>query len=216
MKPAAPVLSVLLTIAAAPLDAQVSTQPTRRQLLDVLVFYADIPAGDQYTADVRRELIQFARRASSYRPRPRPDGLGGEMRMVYAAREGYEAKLVAAAGAAGAEALARQYVDDLRPCYEWEGFGECPEREAKFAERYLSAHPDSPFREFLPLLIAHRSLCAAEGYEQEERPQEAARSRRASEGPLAIARKSRSMLIRTAAVELMQRGRCYETSPFPR
>jgi hypothetical protein len=41
---------------------------------------------------------------------------------------------------------------------------DCPEHEAKFAEQHLAKNPDGPFSAFLPLLIANRWLCAAEGY----------------------------------------------------
>ena len=131
------------------------------------------------------------------------------MTMVYAAREGYEKKLVAAASASGSERLAQQYVDELRPCYEWEGFHDCPEREARFAEEHLAKNPNSPFAEFLPLLIAHRWVCTAEGYEREERPQDAVRARQSAEAPLAAALKTQSLLIRTAAQEQQARGRCF-------
>jgi len=131
------------------------------------------------------------------------------MEMVHTAREGYERRLVAAARRSGVEALAQRYVDDLKPCYEWEGFHDCPEREARFAEQYLAANPTSPFREFLQLLVAHRWICTAEGYEREEMPQEAARARRAAEPSLATALQSRPLLIRTAAQELKELGRCH-------
>jgi hypothetical protein len=106
-------------------------------------------------------------------------------------------------------------VDALRPCYEWEGFHDCPEREALFAERYLLDHPQSPFRDFLPLLAAHRWLCTAEGYDYEQKPAEANRARRAYENALNMsAAGSRSPLMRTAAEELKARGRCHLTDPF--
>ena len=137
------------------------------------------------------------------------------MRMVYAAREGYEAKLVAAASAAGAPRLAQQYVDALRPCYEWEGFHDCPEREALFAEQHLRDHPDTPFRDLLRVLAAHRWLCAAEGYEYEQKPGEALRARRNYDEAVTSATvDSRSVLLTTAATELKASGRCHVSDPF--
>ena len=138
------------------------------------------------------------------------------MRMVYAAREGYEAKLTAAASAAaGAPRLAQQYVDALRPCSEWEGFHDCPEREALFAEQHLRDHPDTPFRDLLRVLAAHRWLCAAEGYEYEQKPGEALGARRKYEEAVAIATAdSRSELLTTAARELKASGRCHTSDPF--
>ena len=193
-------------------------QNTRRGVLDVVVFYADAPRDlDRYPVAVRRELQRFLQRSRAYRPRPRPVGLGSEMRMVYAAREGYEAKLVAAAAAAGAPRLAQQYVDALRPCYEWEGFHDCPEREALFAEQHLRDRPDTPFRDLLRVLAAHRWLCAAEGYEYEQKPDEALRARRKyDEAVTSAAADSRSKLLTTAASELQASGRCHPSDPFRR
>jgi hypothetical protein len=129
--------------------------------------------------------------------------------MVFEARENYERRLVASANTSGVEVLAQQYVDRLRPCYEWEGFHDCPEREAQFAEQYLKENPGTPFRELLELLSAHRWLCAAAGYKYEELPIDEARSRRASQPHLSAALKAQSLLIRTAAAELRARRGCH-------
>lgn len=211
-------LIVALWLAAPEVAAlsQASGADQSRGVLDVLVFYADPPRDlESYPSQVRQELERFVRRYRAYRPRPRPAQLGSEMRMVYAAREGHEAKLFAAASDDGVGKLAQVYVEDLRPCYEWEGFHDCPQREAEFAERYLASHPENPFGEILWLFVAHRWLCAAEGYQQEQRPIDAARARRAYESGLttAIAR-SRSALMQTALAELRASGRCYASDPF--
>jgi len=205
-------LATAIMIAIAPVSArmQVTSRPTY-SLLDVVVFGAYLPVDTSaYPAEVRSLLQQHIKRSQAYRPRPRPpeDKKFREMNMVYSAREGYERRMFAIASGAGIERLARQYVDELRPCYEWEAFHDCPEEEARFAEQHLAKNPGTPFREYLPLLAAHRWLCAAAGYELEERPQEAAQSRRASEAPLATALGSQSLLIRTAAQELKARGQC--------
>ena len=191
-------------------------QDTQRGVLDVVVFYAGTPRDvDRYPLPVRQELQRFLERVRAYRPRPRPARLGSEMRMVHAATEGYEAKLAASAAAAGAPRLAQEYVDALRPCYEWEGFHDCPEREALFAEQHLRDRPDTPFRDLLRVLAAHRWLCTAEGYEYEQKPTEALRARRAYEEALKIATvDSRSTLMTTAASELKASGRCHATDPF--
>jgi hypothetical protein len=196
--------------------AGASGQDTPRGVVDVIVFYADPPRDVQrYAPEVQRELQRFVERVRAYRPRSRPAGLGSVMRMVYAAREGYEAKLVAAATAEGTDHAAQAYVDALRPCYEWEGFHDCPEREALFAEQYLLDHPQSPFRDFLRLLAAHRWLCTAEAYDYEQKPAQASHARRAYENALRIAAvDSRSPLMTTAAGELKARGRCHLTDPF--
>ena len=138
------------------------------------------------------------------------------MTMVYAAREGYERKLVAASTRSGVEQLAQEYVDTLRPCYEWEGFHDCPEREAIFAERYLNDHPDTAFAGFLRVLAAHRWLCAAEAYEYDQQPGSAEHARHQYQRALAIAVKVESPLMRVAADELKSSGRCYQSDPFLR
>jgi hypothetical protein len=44
-----------------------------------------------------------------------------------------------------------------------------------------SSHPQGPFHQYLPLLSAHRWLCAAEAYESEDNAAAAASSRRTFE-----------------------------------
>ena len=202
-------LALFVALSVLAVQAQ---QPSPYRLLDVLVFGAFLQADvSAYSPEVSAQLQQVMKRSESYRPRPRPapDPKFREMNMVYGAREDYERRLVAAASRPGVERLAQQYVDDFKPCYEWEGFHDCPENEARFAELHLAKNPDSPLSEFLPLLIANRWLCAAEGYEHEERPQDAARARLAAAAPLATALRSLSLLIRTAAQEQQARGRCH-------
>jgi len=209
MKRPAIAFAIVTLVAVSP-HAQVTA--SRHQLLDAVVFHAFLLTDAMgYPPDVRSLLQQHARRAQAYRPRPRPADAKrpGLMGMVYAARENYERRLVASTSTAGVERLAQKYVDDLRPCYEWEGYHDCPEREAQFAEQYLTKNPTSPFRELLLLLAAHRWLCAAEGYDYEEKPTDAARSRRASAPLLVASLNARSLLIRVAAQELRTRGRCF-------
>ena len=203
-------MAIMIAIAPVPSRSQVTSKPAY-QLLDVIVFGAYLPVETSvYSPEVRTLLQAHIKRSQAYRPRPRPpeDPKYREMNMVYSAREDYERRMFAIARGAGIERLAQQYVEELMPCYESEGLPDCPEHEARFAEQYLAKAPKSAFREFLPLLAANRWLCAAEGYDREEQPQEAARSRRASEAPLAAALKSQSLLIRTAAREQKARGRC--------
>jgi hypothetical protein len=160
-----------------------------------------------YPGPLRDAFAAYLRRADSYRT-PRPPVLGGEAGMVDAAWVGYERQLAAVATGSGVTALAVAYVDSLSPCYEWEGSHECPEEEARFADEYLSNNPGGPFSAYLPLLAAHRWLCAAEAFEREKRPADAIRSRQAHAERLAIARASNVLLIRSAADQLARRGRC--------
>jgi hypothetical protein len=202
-------LIVALCVGSAfPTPAQ-SRTPTPG-LLDLLVFwpYFGSDFANGYAPDVKAQIDQYMQRYNSYRSkRPRRDDSGLE-KMVQAAWVGYETRLVALSDDPRAPALAAAYVNRLKPCYEWEGFHGCPEREAQFAREYRTANPRGPFSDYLPLLEAHRWLCAAEGYDYEGQPQDAARSRRESNAALAIARKSASPLVRIAAAELAARGRC--------
>jgi hypothetical protein len=179
-------------------------------LLDVLVWgtYAVRtvdPAA--YPPGVRGELQAHLRRADAYQSK-RPVPAGSERKMVHSAQVGYERRLAAVTADAAAPSLAAAYVSALKPCYEWEGFHECPEREAIFADDYIAAHPKGPFAAFLPLLSAHRWLCAAEGYDYEKRSEDAARSRREYESRVAVAQASPLLLLRTAAARLAARGTC--------
>jgi hypothetical protein len=117
--------------------------------------------------------------------------------------------LVAVTDDAAAASLAAAYVDGLQLCYEWGAYHNCPEAEAVFADQYQTAHPRGLFSQYLPLLSAHRWLCAAEAYEYEKRPSDAARSRGAYEERVKTARSSSVLLIRTAADRLAARGRCF-------
>ena len=193
-----------------------SRQDTQRGVLDVVVFYADAPRDlNRYPPRVRQELQRFLERARAYRPRPRPVGWDPKwewcMRPAKATKPSWrrqpalQARLVSHS----------EYVDALRPCYEWEGFHDCPEREALFAEQHLRDHPDTPFRDLLRVLAAHRWLCAAEGYEYEQKPSEALRARRGYEEAVTMATAdSRSALMTTAANELKASGRCHASDPF--
>jgi hypothetical protein len=177
-------------------------------LLDVLVWGTHMRIDSQaYSGDLRAEVEAHLRRATEYRS-TRPVPSSGELKMVHAAQVGYERRLAAVSDDPAAPRLATAYVDSLRPCYEWEGFHDCPEREALFADEYQAAHPNGLFRAYLPLLAAHRWLCTAEAYEYEKRPEDASRSRRLYDERLAVARRSKVLLIRTAAERLSLRGRC--------
>ena len=213
----AAIVVVLFCVAASAIPLLAQTAQAERGVLDVIVFYANPPSeAVGHPSDVREELRRYLQRVRDYRPRPRPPRVGPEMAMVYSAREGYEGKLVAAAGTRGAERLAQAYVDDLRPCYEWEGYHDCPEREAVFAERYLLAHPATPFADLLRVIAAHRWLCTAEAYEYEQQPANAARARRAYQAALESALHSESPLMKAGAGELKSSDRCYGSDPFRR
>ena len=202
-------VSILVAASAVMLSAQRPANPADG-VLDVLVWGTHMsidPAA--YSQPLRAEVERHLRRAMAYvSKRPVPSYPEGEM--VQAAQVMSERRLAAVSDDPRAPALAAAYVDGLRPCYEWEGFHDCPEHEAEFADEYQAAHPGGPFSTYLPLLAAHRWLCAAEGYDYENDPTEAARSRRNYQQRVSTAQKSRVLLIRTAADRLAARGRCFE------
>lgn len=179
-------------------------------LVDVLV-WGLAPGVDlnEYPPAVRQPLERLLARAQAYRSsRPEPKGAREEP-MVYAAQVRYERLLAVFADDPKARPLAVTYIERLRPCYEWEGYHECPEREASFASEYWQANPTAPFSAMLPLLAAHRWLCAADAYDYEKRPADAARSRRAYDDAIAIARQTSDTLIRAGAEALSARPRCF-------
>jgi len=161
-----------------------------------------------YATELRTEIERYLRRAAAYATKRVPPPPINEMGMVYQAQVRYETLLAGHSDAADRAALAQAYVTKLRPCYEWEGFHDCPERDAQFADSYLAANPKSPFADFLPLLAAHRWLCASEGYEYEKQPAGVKRTRELYEKRLSVARQSRGLLLRTAADRLASRGQC--------
>src|SRR6185503_13489065 len=174
----------LAIVAAVAFGLPASAIQTRdaNPLVSLLVWDADRAFDSSALPhDVRDELTRLQERARAYRsPRPRAADSDGTLAMVYEAQ--------------------------VRPCYEWEGYHDCPEREATFAERYQREHPGDGLNEYLSLLAAHRWICAAEGYDYEKQPADAARSRRAYTDALAAARVARSPLMRAAAAQLARRG----------
>jgi hypothetical protein len=174
---------------------------------------APVPA--ESDRDVMARLRSFDERCKAFQARTPPPRAGSDYGMAALARWSYERRLFAV-GTGDAAAEAARYVAALRPCYEWEGFHDCPEREAVFAERYLKEHPASAFAAYLPLLAAHRWLCAAEAYEDEERSGVPAskqgvghtRARLSFAQGLPAALASRDPLVRAAAETLKETGAC--------
>jgi hypothetical protein len=201
------VVGLFALFAAAP-SGQTLPHPNDA-VLNVLVWGTHMPIDSSvYSGALKTQVEDYLRRASSYRStRPVPRR-GGEAGMVYEAQISYERRLAAISKDLAAPMLAAGYVDRLKPCYEWEGSHDCPEREALFADEFQSSHPDGPFSAYLPLLAAHRWLCAAEAFDYEHRPGDSTRSRRLYRERLAVVLRSRNLLIRTAAERLSVRGHC--------
>ena len=210
MKTRAQVVSASALLAVSPwvLFAQPAAKPADA-LLDVLVWGTHVridPAA--YSPVLRTEVERHLRRSRAYRSK-RPKPADAASQMGHAAQVRYERRLVAVSNDPNAPSLAAAYVTSLKPCYEWEGYHDCPEREARFADAYQARHPGGPFSAYLPLLAAHRWLCTAEAYDYEKRSEDAGRSRQAYEQRIIAARKSTQLLIRTAAARLVARGRCF-------
>lgn len=177
-------------------------------LLDALVFEPRLAFDSRaYPEDSRMELDAYLLRAERHL-RPGRALETGEAAILQAARRRYAARLIGVGGDEAA-ALAEAYVAALKPCYEWEGLHECPEHEAAFADQYQAAHGSGPFRSYLPLLSAHRWLCAAEAYDYEKKPDQASRSRQRARERMATAAASDSALIRHAARHLSTRATCF-------
>jgi len=203
------VVAAILVAATSSLFAQSTVRTPEDHLADLLVWGADsTPAITGLPPDLQPAVDRFRLQWDGYRSvEPRPSG--PEMGMVFDARVRYERRLAAIGTGPNVGALARAYVAALRPCYEWEGFHECPEREALFADSYQAEHLNGPFAQYLPLLSAHRWLCAAEAYHYEGVVADERRSRHAYERALEVAGSSAVLLVRTAAQALKRRGRCF-------
>ena len=187
-------------------------QRTPASVVDLLVWGGDRSVASARGPGLASAVRVYRQRWDSYTPvGPKPRN--GEEEMVFYARQAYERRLFAIARGDDAAALARAYVADLNPCYEWEGGAECPEREAVFADDYQAGHPRGPFAQFLPLLSAHRWLCAAEAYERDYGPETARASRSASDRALGEARRSTDPLVRFAAQELTAHRSCFAQEP---
>ena len=121
------------------LSAQEPRASASDALVDLMVFGTRVGIDSRaYSPAVRAALARHLRRSKAYRPRPATEEDAGEMRMVYDSNISHERQLAAVSGDPRAPALAKAYVDSLKPCYEWEGYHDCPVREAAFAAKYLT------------------------------------------------------------------------------
>jgi hypothetical protein len=206
------IVSALIALFAQAAQPDPGVQVLKRAVLGWCDDRAPI---DGVPGDVAARLGERAARCAAFEKQYPIGPSRNEEDMVRAARLGYEGRLQAMARS-DASAAARAYVGALKPCYEWEGFHDCPEREALFAERYHAEYPQSPFVDFLPLLAAHRWICAAEAYQYEERSGVPgskgvglAQARQRFESNLAVALTSRDPLVRFAAAALQRTPGCF-------
>ena len=203
------ILFLLFLSPSPPLLVGQSVVKVDDALIDMLVWGTDLGIDSSaYPPELKTVVKRHLSLAVKYRPIGEVP-TASDMRMVNVARVRYERRLAAVSDDPQAPNLAREYVAELRPCYEWEGYHECPEREAIFADEYEKAHPNGPFSPYMPLLAAHRWLCTSEAYVYEKRPMDAELSRRRYETDIVLARRSELLLIRTAAENLSARGKCF-------
>ena len=77
---------------------------------------------------------------------------------------------MAATAVAGAPRLAQQYVDALRPCYEWGRDSTLSGARSAFADSICAIVQKLRFVTCLRVLAAHRWLCALTRTNNEQKP----------------------------------------------
>lgn len=204
-----PTLAIALLLPLTTVSGQVRHSTPMDAVVSALVFTAEMPKNlTPFSAPLAAQIADYQARAGAYHTKTRPLP-SSDFAMVYSAWEVAERRLVAISHDPQAVALAQAYVEEARPAYEWEGYHDGPAADAIAAERYLKANPTGPFAEFLQLFAGHRWICAADAYEYEKRPADAARSREASAEHIRLARSSTNALIRSAADRIAQRPQCF-------
>jgi hypothetical protein len=202
-------LFLVCVLALAP-AALAQRQNADDALLDALVFaQLDQLSTAAYPAGIAQELGPILNRYSRLSPARGPSSPERPEDNLRVARERWRHTLTAISTDAAAASQAQRYVESWRLCYEWEGFHDCPETDARVADAYREAQPAGPLAEYLVLLAAHRWLCAAEGYTLEENQAGADASRRTYRARAAAAARARSVMIRTAAARLAARSTCF-------
>lgn len=113
---------------------------------------------------LRPRLEQFRQRTKRVRSRlvhphgmPDPDGKDGFLQ-----RQGIERAIVALVDTPGIAREAAAYARKAVDWYEYEGYPEGPLAEAAYAERYLTAHPNTELAPYLSLYLASRYRFAFE------------------------------------------------------
>lgn len=197
---------------------QASTQPWRDALLFGALDATNMEAIVDPAAAARWKEVQRRARAFQSRLRP-PPSRSGEMSMVWDKRRHYE-RLFAAVGvpyyatASDERVLAEEvadFIQGMRPCYEWEGSYECPLREAEFAEHWMRHFPNSGFAAYLPLFAGNRLLCAAVSYDAGKESARAADARRRATAHLKRAADGKDPLFRLAARQMLADSKCLVT-----
>ena len=213
-----------MKVAAACLVMLALQQAQRpKSVRDALLFggfgYSNYEAIADAAAAARWQEIQRRASFAMSRLRPPPEHAGA-IKLVWEKRLHYERlfNAVSVRGGLRDDELwvaeeAVDFVEGMRPCYEWEGFSECPWREAEFADVWLRLHPRSRFAAYLPLFAGNRWICAADGFDLEKESAKAADARRRATDRLTQAAAGKDPLFALVAKQMLADPRCF-TSPY--
>ena len=92
--------------------------------------------------------------------------MSGESRVVFDARQRIELAAFPIGQGRKTGEDAAELARNVTVSYEWEGYPDGPMAEARSAEAYLRAHPDSSVKDYVQLLLMHRFRCAFEAAER--------------------------------------------------
>jgi hypothetical protein len=207
---------LLLAVALVSLMAQ-SREATPKEGVLFGLWLKPFSAIEDRAAARRWNEVQARAARVKSKLRPLPDTRGA-MEMVKGKREVYEALFFAVGTSISPSAHHDDdvwiheevvgFVEGLRPCYEWEGGSDCPQKEAEFAEYWLKWNDTGALRDFLPVFASHRWTCAAEALEFEKKPAQAASAHARAKALLTRGLRSKDPLMRYVARELEKDRRC--------
>jgi hypothetical protein len=95
-----------------------------------------------------------------------PSQVSFESRIIFDARQRIERAAFTIGQGRKAGEDAAELAGSVAVSYEWEGYPDGPMDEARSAEAYLRAHPDSSVKDYVQLLLMHRFRCAFEAAER--------------------------------------------------
>ena len=107
---------------------------------------------------------------------------------------------------ANALQLGTDFTENVPLIYEWEGMGDSPLSEAKFAAKFLKEHPKSDLAPYLHLFIGHREQCAAGFFGARE--SFAPGVSEDAKAHLKAALESKNILVKAVAEHLTEFGGC--------
>lgn len=112
---------------------------------------------------IKRKIVEYLKRCDNFQSRAfKPEDLLGPEDAIKSKRRIIERAIVALIDVDDIESLAAEYAANAKLFYEWEGMSDGPFEEGMYAEEYLNAHIDTPFKPYLYIFIAHRYCSAHE------------------------------------------------------